>query len=175
MCEVSGGYQNICDETGGVDLWYWFALKDASGASNIATSTVVAGAVTALTLEAGKFAYPIIVEMETSTFTDSAIGERANKAYAREQVATIVEHGNTAAMIVQLEAAAKSRVCLIARIAGDESYEILFLNNGGKTVDVRTPGTAYEDGNMNTLTISGKEKNKAPKISEAIVLALLAP
>jgi hypothetical protein len=29
--------------------------------------------------------------------------------------------------------------------------------------------------NGNTLTITGKEKSKAPKISEALVLALLEP
>ena len=175
MGEITGGYQNLCDESGGVDVWYWYALKTALGVSNVATQTVVANEVTALTLEVGKFAYPLNVEIETSTFTDSALGERANKAYAREQVATIVMHGNTAAMGVLLEEAAKGRVVLIGKIAGDESYEVLFLNNGGKTADVRTPGTTYEDGNMNTLTITGREKNKAPKIDEAIVLALLQP
>lgn len=175
MCEITSGYTKLCDETGGVDKWYWFALKDGTtGASNVATYTVVDGAVTALTLESGKYAYALNVEIETSTFTDTATGDRTNASYAREQQATIVLHGNTAEMIVQLEQASKGRICLIAKLA-DGTYELLFAENGGKSSDVRTPGTAYEDMNGNTLTITGKEKSKAPKISSAIVDALLVP
>jgi hypothetical protein len=65
-------------------------------------------------------------------------------------------------------------VTVIAELE-DGTYEVLFLLNGGVIVDERTPGTAYEDMNGNTLTITGKEKGKAPKISEALVLALLEP
>jgi hypothetical protein len=135
---------------------------------------VANGAVTSLSLKSGKYAYPLNVEMETSTFTDTRIGERTNKAYGREQSATIVLHGNTAAMIANIEAAAKGRVTVIAELE-DGSYEVLFLNNGGLITDERTPGTAYEDMNGNTLTITGKEKAKAPKISSSLVLALLEP
>ena len=175
MCEIATGYAAKCDTTGGVRRWYWWATKDADGGSNYDTAPVItAGAVTSLSLKAGKYAYPLNVEMETSTFTDTAIGERANKAYAREQQADIVLHGNTAEMIVTLENAAKGRVTLAAELE-DGTFEVLFLNNGGKCSDVRTPGTAYEDMNGNTLTITGKEKAKAPKIDSALILALLEP
>jgi len=172
MCELLEGYSTLCDEVGGVDTWYAFSVTDELGASNIATYTVVAGEVTALTLAVGKQAYAFNVEMETSTFTDTAIGDRANGAYAREQEATIVLHGNTKEMIVNLEAMGKGRTAWIAKL-NDGTYELLFAENGAKVLDARTPGQAYEDGNMNTLTASGKEKAKAPKIDSAIVAALL--
>lgn len=174
MCEVLEGYDKLCDETGGVKKWYWFSLKDDTGASNIDTLTIVDGEVTALTLAAGKFAYALNVEMETSTFTDTAIGERANGSYGREQEATVVLHGNTKEMIVTLENAGRGRTVLIPELE-DGTFEVLFIGNGAKMSDARTPGTAYEDMNGNTLTFSGKEKNKAPKIDSAIVAALLQP
>lgn len=174
MCELTSGYDKLCDRAGGIDTLYAFSTKDANGTSNIDTLTVVDGAVTALTLVSGKYAYPFNVEMETATFTDTAIGERANNAYAREQSATVVLHGNTASMIVQIENLCKGRTTLIAKM-NDGTYEVLFLYNGAKVSDERTPGTAYEDMNGNTLTFTGKETSKAPKISSAIVLALLEP
>lgn len=164
----------MCDEAGGIETLYAFSTFDSSGESNYDTLTVSNGEVTAMTLVAGKYAYAFNVEMETASFTDTAVGERANKAYAREQSATVVLHGNTAAMIVQIEAMCKGRVTLIAKM-NDGTYEVLFLNNGAKVSDERASGTAYEDMNGNTLTFTGKEKNKAPKISSGIVLALLEP
>jgi len=174
MCEVLEGYSKLCDETGGVDTWYWFSLTDDLGVSNVATYTVVAGEVTALTLTTGNQAFALNVEMETSTFTDSGIGGRAEGSYAREQEATVVFHGNTKEMIVTLENAGKGRTVLIAKL-NDGTYEVLFAEKGAKMSDVRTPGTAYEDMNGNTLTFTGKEKSKAPKIDSAIVATLLTP
>lgn len=167
-CEITSGYDLVCDSAGGVDTWYVYAT------ANTDTFTVVNGEVTALTLTAGKYAYPLNVEMETSTFTDSAVGERAAGAYGRQQVATVLLHGNTDDMIVQIEELATGRHSLIAKL-NDGTYELLFATNGAKVTDERTPGTAFEDMNGNTLTFNGKEKNKAPKISSTIVAALLEP
>jgi len=174
MCEVLEGYNTLCDEVGGVDTWYWFAVKDGSGNSNIDTYTVVDGEVTALTLAIGKQAYALNVEMETSKATDTGIGDRPNKSYGREQEATVILHGNTKEMIVTLEAAGKGRTALIAKL-NDGTYELFFAVNGAKMSDVRDTGQAYEDLNGNTLTFTGKEKAKAPKIDSAIVASLLVP
>jgi hypothetical protein len=173
-CELTSGYNKLCDTPGGVDTWYLFSTKDSNGESNIDTLTVANGAVTALTLKTGKYAYPFNVEIETSSFTDTAVGERANGAYAREQSATVMLHGNTAEMIVQIESLCKGRTTLIAKL-NDGTYEVLFLQNGAKCNDERASGTAYEDMNGNTLTFTGKEPAKAVKISSTIVLALLEP
>ena len=175
MCELTAAINGInCDEAGGVDTWYAFARFDALGASNIDTFTFLDGDVTALTLVLTKFAYPINVEQETSTFTDTATGERANGSYAREQSATAMLHGNTAEMIVSVEQLAKGRTTLIAKL-NDGTYEILFSQFGAKCSDERAAGTAFEDMNGSTLTFSGKETYKALKIDSAIVLALLEP
>ena len=174
MCEILEGYNQLCDEVGGVDQWFIFSLRDENGEGNIDTLTVENGEVTALTLKAGKFAYAFNVEMETSTFNDVAIGERVNGAYAREQTATMVLFGNTKEMIVNLENLGRGRSVVIAKL-NDETYEVLFIEKGAKMSDDRSPGQAYEDLNGNTLTFTGKERNKAPKIDSAIVAALLPP
>ncbi len=169
-CELLSGYNsfNECDAQGGVASWYAFDRK------NLESYTRTDGRITALTLKAGKFAYEFIVEQETSSFTDTATGERANRAYAREQSATIVLHGNTDEMIESLDSMARGRTVWVAKL-NDGTYEVLFLDNGGKVSDARTSGTAFEDLNGNTLTITGKETKKAPKIDSAIILGLLSP
>lgn len=173
-CEITTGYDKVCDSPGGVATLYAFPVKDSNGVSCYDTLTYTAGAITALTLVAGKYAFPFNVEIETATFNDKGIGERAAGAYAREQSATNILHGNTASMIVEIEALNKGRHALIHKL-NDDTYEILFMVNGAKVSDDRTPGTAYEDMNGNTLTWTGKETIKAQKISSAIVLALLDP
>lgn len=168
MCEITAGFEKICDSAGGVSRAYWWNTSDVD------TLTVVAGNVTALTLNSGKYAYPIDFEIETSTYTDTGTGERANSSKAREQSATILLAGNTAAMIAQIDAATGGRVTVAFQL-NDGTYEVLFLENGAKVSDVRTPGTAFEDMNGNTLTFTGKEKTKAPKVSGSIISAMLEP
>lgn len=167
-CEITSGYDLVCDSPGGVDTWYAFAI------ANYDTLTYADGEVAALTLISGKYAFPLNVEMETSSFTDTAVGERANGAYGRQQTAEIKLHGNTAEMIVEIESLCKGRHALIAKL-NDGSYELLFAENGAKANDARTSGTAFEDMNGNTLTFNGKEKTKACKIDSSIVASLLAP
>lgn len=167
MCEITSGYTQPCDSPGGVAKAYAWNTADAD-------ATVAAGEITALTFDSGKYLYEFDVEMETTTFTDAAIGDRANGAYARQHDATVILHGNTAAMIVQLELMGKGRTTWAFEL-NDGTYEVLFLENGAKVSDSRTPGTAFEDMNGNTLTLTGKEKSKAPKISASLIAANLAP
>jgi hypothetical protein len=171
-CEITSGYNKVCDSPGGVDTFYAFAVKDSTGASNYQTLGYANGEVTALTLVTGKYAFPFNVEIETASFTDTASGERTAGAYARTQAGTAMLHGNTAAMITDIEAMGKGRHAIIAKM-NDGTYEIFFMENGAKVTDERATGTAYEDMNGTTLTFAGKEKTKACKISSTIVLALL--
>ena len=173
-CQITEGYDKVCDAPGGVATFYAFPVKNSSGVSNYASFTSSAGAVTALTLETGVYAYPFNVEIETASFNDKAIGERTNGAYGREQSGTAMLHGNTASMIVNIEAMCKSRHAIIAKL-NDDTYELFFRENGAKVSDDRATGTAYEDMNGTTLTFAGKEKTKALKIDSSIVLALLEP
>ena len=175
-CEITSGYNKVCDSPGGVDTFYAFAVKDSTGASNYVpnTLTITDGAVTAIELKAGKYAFPFNVEMETASFTDTAAGERTAGAYSRVQAGTAMLHGNTASMIVDIEALAKGRHAVIAKM-NDDSYELFFMENGAKVTDERATGTAYEDMNGTTLTFAGKEKTKACKISSTLVMSLLEP
>ena len=171
-CEITTGYVKSCDSVGGVATLYAFPVKDSNGISTIDTLTYANGTITALTLVAGKYAFSYNVEIETATFNDKGVGARNTASYGREQSATNILHGNTASMIVEIEALNTGRHALIHKL-NDDTYEVLFLENGAKVSDDRTPGTAYEDMNGNTLTWTGKEKRKAMKISSNIVIALL--
>lgn len=168
MCEITEGYTEVCDAPGGVAVVY------AANKADIDTMTVVNGEVTVLTMKAGKQLYAFNVEMETATFTDTATGERANKSFGSEQSMTVVLHGNTKENVVELENMAKGRTVWFPKL-NDDSCEVLFRENGAKVSYARTPGTAYEDMNGNTLTITGKEKHKAPKIALSLITAALTP
>ena len=171
-CEITSGYNKVCDSPGGVNTFYAFPVKDSSGESNYADFNQADGVVTALTLKAGKYAFAFNVEIETASFTDTKAGERTNGAYARTQAGTVMLHGNTASMITDIEAMGKGRHAVIAML-NDDTYELFFAENGAVVSDERATGTAYEDMNGTTLTFAGKEKTKACKISSTIVLALL--
>lgn len=167
-CEITTGYTKGCDSPGGVATIYAWAT------SNVDTLTYAAGEITALTLDAGKYCYAFNVEIETASFNDKKVGERANSAYGREQSGTAVLHGNTASMIVNIEELVKGRHTVAVKL-NDDTYEVFFLENGAVVTDDRATGTAYEDMNGTTLTFAGKEKQKAMKISSAIILAMLSP
>jgi len=173
-CEITEGYDKVCDSPGGVATFYAFPVKNSNGVSNYATFTSANGAVTALTLETGVYAYPFNVEIETASFNDAGVGERANGAYGRNQSGTAMLHGNTASMIVNIEAMAKGRHAVIVKL-NDDTFELFFRENGAKVTDDRATGATYEDMNGTTLTFAGRERNKALKIDSAIVLALLEP
>lgn len=170
MCELLAGYNafEMCDTQGGVSSWVALNRKDVD------TFTVVDGEVTAFTLKPTKKAFEFLVEQESSTFTDTAIGSMANKSYARDMSATVVLHGNTADIIKNVEALGKARTVWVCQL-NDGTYEVLFASKGAKAIDVRTPGTAFDDLNGNTITLTGRESSKAPKISATLVQSLLVP
>ena len=169
-CEILSGYNSfeMCDSQAGVAEWYAFSRK------NLATFTKSGGEVTAITLTAGKYAYPFLVEQETSSLTSTSVGEKVNKAYAVEEAGTIILHGNSADMIENIELLAKDRTVWIAKL-NDGSYEIAYTTYGAKVNFERTTGTAMEDMNGYTLTLSGKEPYMPLKIDSNLVQALLAP
>lgn len=168
MCEIVSGYDKLCDTVGGV------ATVPMANKADIESYTVLNGSVTALTMKAGKYIYPFNVEMETANFQEQDIGERANGASAVQQTGTVVLHGNDADLVVKRQLLRRGRVVAFPEL-NDGTYEAYFLGNGGKVTGLRTTGTAYEDLNGTTLTITGKEKDNAPKISAVLIAANLAP
>jgi hypothetical protein len=168
MCEIASGIDKLCDSSGGVARAYAWSTAETD------TLTYANGTISALTLNSGKYAWPIEFELGTSTYTDTAIGERANSSYGREQSATIMVAGNTAALISNIEAIAKGRTTIAFEL-NDGTFEVLFMENGGKLIDERNVGTNYEDMNGHTLTFTGREKTKACKVSSSLVLGLLEP
>lgn len=167
MCEILEGKNSVCDSVGGVKTIYGWNTADA-------TYTTSNGEVTALSLTSGKYAHAFYVEMETSKFTATAIGDRVNQAIAYEQTGTMILAGNTATDIVNLEALEISRTTFAVEL-NDGTFEVWFKDNGAKVSGVRDTGQAYEDANGNVLTMTGKEKNRPYKISGSLITAILDP
>ena len=167
MCEITGGYESGCDNTGGVDVVYIFASRGVE-------ATVTNGEVTALALPSGKYAYPFYVEAETANFTVDSVGEKTNKATGYTHTSTVILHGNTKEDILNIDKLNRGRHSLIHQLA-DGTYELLHYNNGAKSNSSRASGTVYEDMNGTTLTFTSKEKTPSYKIDASLVTAILAP
>ncbi len=167
MCEILGGKDLVCDSVGGVKTIYGWNTADA-------TVTYANGTVSAITLTAGKYAYPFYIEMETANFSNTQVGDRANQSNAYTNEGTMVLSGNTATDIVNLEALEISRTTFAVEL-NDGTVEVFFLENGAKVSGVRATGQAYEDANGNTVTMTGKEVNRAPKCAIGLITPLLFP
>lgn len=175
MCEVTEGRDNACDSAGGTRRAYLFSVRDSAGLSNYQTGpTIVAGAVTALTLKTGKYAYPFNVEVETIEASCTSIGEVAKSSSANEHKTVIKLAGNTAADIAQAAQLIKGRVGVVLEL-NDGTYELFHYENGGKVQRERNPGTALDDMNGSTLTITSRQVGTEVKISSVILNAMLEP
>jgi len=174
MCEILSGFNTLnCDSVAGIDTLYIGSLRDeTTGAANY-TFTRTDGTITAMANVSTKLFYTVTVDAEMSDFSVKSIGTRENASSGFDISGTIKLAGNTANMIQQLEDLSKDRVCVIAKM-NDGTNEVLGLVNGLKFNFDRTSGMKFEDFNGVTLTFSGKEKNNAPKISDAIVTTLLS-
>jgi len=174
--EITSGYNEPCDEPGGVDVCYAFAVRDANGVSLVETYTVdeTTGTVTDIQLVNGQRAFAFNVEQGTANFNSVSIGDKQSGSNAYTQTGTLVFHGNTGDQLVNIHAMNIGRHAVAYRMA-DGTYELGHMTNGAKGQSNRDTGTAYADMNGTTMTMTSDEKLYAPKISEALVLALLVP
>ena len=174
--EITSGYNEPCDEPGGVDVIWAFALRDANGVKLINSYTVneVTGTVTDLTLVNGQKSFAFNIEQGTANFNVNSIGDKQSGSNAYTHTSTMVLHGNTGETLVNIHALNIGRHALIHKLA-DGSYELLHMENGAKNQSNRDSGTAYADMNGTTLTLTSDEKLYAPKIPESIVTSLLIP
>ena len=175
MCEVTEGRDVPCDGPGGTKKAYLYSVKDSAGLSNYQTGpTIVTGAVTALTLKTGKYAYAFNVEPESIEASADSIGESAKQSAANEHKTMMSLAANTAADIDMCERLIKGRVGVILEL-NDGTFEIYHYENGGKVKRSRTPGKALDDMNGFTLEITSRQVRPEMKISSAIVAAMLEP
>ncbi len=175
MCELTDGRDLSCDSPGGTVRAYLFSVRDSAGLSNYQTGpTIVAGNVTALTLKVGKYAYPFNVEAETIEATCTSIGDSVKSSTGNEHKTIIKLAGNTALDIDAATRLIKGRVGVILQL-NDGTYELYHYEHGGKVQRERNPGTALDDMNGSTLTITSRQVGTEVKISSVIVTAMLSP
>jgi hypothetical protein len=167
MCEILEGKNSVCDSVGGIKKVVGWNTANA-------TTTEANGTISALSLTSGKYGHVFYIEMETAKFNANRIGDRKNQSIAYEQSGTMYLAGNTATDIANLEALEIARTTFAVQL-NDDTWEVFFLKNGAMVSGVRDSGQAYEDANGNTLTLSGKEKNRPYKISNSLITAILDP
>lgn len=175
MCEVTEGRDNTCDLPGGTRSAYLYSVRDSAGLSNYATGpTITTGAVTAMALKTGKYLHKYSVEAETIEATATSIGEAVKSSTAHEHKTVLKLAGNTALDIDEHERLIKGRVGVILEL-NDGTFEIYHYENGGKVQRERNPGTALDDMNGSTLTITSRQVRPEMKISSVIVESMLEP
>lgn len=167
-------HNDFCDDVGGVREWYAFPTFDDNGDETVEWTFDSDGAISAVSIKDANFEIKRWrVEQETSTFIDTAVGERTAKARARNQEATVIFHGSSAELVADIDAM-RGRYTIVAKDNRGLNH-VLFLENGGQILDEFTTGTGFEDQYAHTLTISGRETKKAPIIDDEILDELLNP
>lgn len=177
-CNFVNNYNHsiFCDGAGGVKKWYVFPTFIEGTTDNSVVFTydpdgTIASVTPDSAFDAETMMGEWLVDMETSTFTDTGVGERVNKARAREQEATVVFHGTSDVLVAELDQMI-GRYTVIAQDNRGLNH-VLFIENGGMITDVFTPGTALTDQYAHTLTITGREVKKAPIISDEDLLLII--
>lgn len=175
MCEITEGHDNSCDAPGGTRRAYLYSIKDSTGLTNYDAPIAYAnGAVTSFALKAGKYAYPINFEPETAEVSCTSVGSTPSSSTANDHSVVLKLAGNTAAMIAQAQKLIKGRVGVIVEL-NDNTFELYHFENGGKVQRTRSPGTAMDEFNGSTLTITSRQVETELKISSTIVNSLLPP
>jgi hypothetical protein len=150
-----------------------YSVKDSLGISNYATGpTITGGAITAVTLKAGKFAHEFVVEEESIEATCDSIGESAKNSNAYEHKTVIPLAGNSAEDIDNAIKLCRGRVGVFVEL-NDGTWEAYHYLKGGKVQRGRNIGKALDDMNGSTLTITSRQKLPEMKISSVLVNAML--
>ena len=142
---------------------------------NLATSTLLAGVYTAVTLDPTKQFREYVLEKEHGGFTDNgAISIENNSTVYRPQIDFTIG-GLTTTVRNELDLVIQNTLLVIVETKAGVYW--IFGMDGGMDTTVVTAetGTKFEDFNGQKITMVGGSGTRSKEISSALITTLLAP
>lgn len=170
MCELTTGYnRGNCASVGGVDTLYIYNLENRD------SFTRTGNEVTALSMLSTKQAFALVVDKESSSFTQTQTRSRENNSVYYEVSGQFMLKDDENTTTDFLELIGGGFFGVIAKTASGKYFHYGIEN--GLTVETSeiTTGQSYEDLNGATINLTGKEKTIAPYLDGAIADAILVP
>jgi hypothetical protein len=173
MCEIVTGYTKpTCRTIGGLKRIVVYNLGNrVSYAPNEDESVV-----NALTLAAGKYAYPFDLEQDLSGADENEVGSRAEGTFYVEQMIEIILNDNRKETRNIINSLGNSYALGIIGLDAQNVWRHYGIE-GGLALESGTSSTGRVKGDRNgsTLSFTGTERLLAPEIAASIVNSLLAP
>lgn len=143
--------------------------------ANLATSTLLAGVYTALTLATGKQFREYLLEKEHGGFTDNVVQSIENNSTVYRPQIDFTIGGLTTTVRNELDLALQNNLLVIVESKAGVYW--LFGIDGGMDITTITAetGTKYEDFNGQKVTLVGGSGTRSKEISSSLITTLLAP
>lgn len=140
--------------------------------SNVLTTTVAAGVITAITKTVTFKKY--IQEPETCNWKETGASDAKNGTYAYDLEATLQTYGLDATLQAELTLLTKNKLFMIAEMTDGTFWALGTQYGMHLTADAFDSGTAYGDFQGDKLTFKGRSVIKAYKVDSTIIAGLLA-
>lgn len=165
---TTGRALSVCrDNVGGIKAIY------VGDGDSISSMTASAGAISAITLAAGKFFFKYDLPKGLSQVTETTTGSRANGTRFTTTEVSVVLHKQDTATRNELKLLAGSRFYCIVQTQNNDFWFIGKENLCEISTKTAVTGTAMGDMNGYNLTISAEEPEEAYSISSGVVAGLL--
>lgn len=139
--------------------------------TNMLTTTVAAGVVTAITKTVTFKQYK--QEPEIANWKQTSTGDQKAGTYGYDLEASLKTWGLDAVLQTELDLLSKNKLVMIAEMA-DGTYWMLGKEYGMfVSADAFDSGTGFSDFQGDALTFKGRSIGKCPQVSAGIIAALL--
>ena len=168
MCELTSGYTKpACASTGGTKS------VDVYNLENRDTYTEASGAISAITMKAGKTGFRITPDMASIEFTETPTRSRENNSLFYAQSCSIILKSDSAETRALVDLIAKGFLGVIQEKENGNNFH--YGMNNGMTLETGeiTTGKNFEDLNGVTINLVGKEKSIAPSITDTLIASIL--
>ena len=172
MCELTGGYtKQGCTNGGGIDA---LVVVNHENINELTLDSDKLNVET-LTLNDGKRAYKITPDLDSASATQTPTRSRENNSYMVAQtIMTILKDDEEATQKMTNEL---GKGFYLVGVMQSNGKNRLFGVKNGLVLDTEenVTGQLYDDLNGSTINFTGKEKDKAPLVSTALLDAILIP
>lgn len=169
-CSLTSDYNFGCDTgAGGVYMDAYVIELPNIAASGLTESS---GTITAITKVTGKIFRKYQLVKETASFDETIAGNQQNGTIFYDQKGVIIINKQNVAVRNELKYMSMQRLIWIVR-DNNGLWKLYGREEGLKLLDGSiTTGTAWTDRNGYTLNFTGKEREPAPFVDEALITAL---